>query len=304
MSWLVLTILAYFFLAVVSLFDRYFLVGPMPSPRVYTFNVAIIWIPLGLFLIPLGVSLPADWGILLAGLASGLARVFAILFLMEGIIKSEVSRIVPANGAFLPIFSFLLFFIFLPQTESFGFFQISAFLLLLSGSILISFKKFNKNNFANSQIFKYPIISAFLFALSFFLTKYLFLKTEFISGFFLTLMGGVVGGLLFLLLPAARKEIFTQKTNVKISGFFILGQIFGGVGVVSQYYAIFLARPNQVPLINALEGIRYVFLLFFIFLLSRWNPQLLKEEIEGAALFQKVVAILLVGMGLAVLAIQ
>lgn len=303
MTWLLLVIIAYFFLAVVSLFDRYFLVGPMPSPKVYTFNVAILWLSFGLLLIPFGLTLPTDGVVLLAALVSGLARVFAILFLMQGIIKSEVSRIVPANGALLPIFSFLLFFLFLPQTESLGFFQISAFLLLLSGSVLVSFKKFNKD-FLNLRILKYPIASAFLFALSFFTTKQLFLKTDFLSGFFLTLMAGAVGGLLFLLSPGARKEIFTQKTNLKISGFFILGQIFGGVGVVSQFYAIFLANASQVPLINAIEGIRYVFLLLFIFILSRWSPQLLKEEISKETIFKKVIAILLIGAGLVVLAVR
>jgi len=303
MTWLLLAILAYFFLAVVSLFDRYFLVGPMPSPRVYTFNIAILWIPFGLFLLPFGLNLPADWLVLLAALVSGLTRVFAILFLTEGIIRSEVSRIVPANGAFLPIFSFLLFFIFLPQGESFGFFQVLAFLLLLFGSILISFKKFSKE-FLNLRILKYPIIAAFLFALSFLTTKYLFLKTDFLSGFFLTLIAGAAGGLLFLLCRGARKEIFTQKTSVKISSFFILGQILGGIGVVLQFYAIFLARSGQVPLINALEGTRYVFLLLFIFLLSRWDPQLLKEEMRGTAMIQKVFAVVFIIGGLAILALK
>ncbi|MBI2626550.1 MAG: hypothetical protein HYW69_03090 [Candidatus Nealsonbacteria bacterium] len=300
MTWLLLAILAYFFLAIVSLFDRYFLVGPTPSPKVYTFNVAILWMPFSLLLIPFGLNLPTDWTILLVALASGLTRVFAILFLMQGIIKSEVSRIVPANGALLPIFSFLLFLLFL-KTDSLGSLQILAFLLLLAGSVLISIKKFTKE-FISFHILKYPIISAFLFALSFLATKQLFLKTDFLSGFFLTLMAGAAGGLLFLLSSGARKEIFTQKTNVKISSIFILGQILGGLGVVAQFYAIFLASANQVPLINALEGTRYIFLMFFIFLLSRWNSHLLKEEMKGAALIQKIAAVLLIIAGLAVLA--
>lgn len=302
MSWLLVAILAYFFLAIVSLFDRYFLVGPLSSSRAYTFNVAVLWIPFGLLLILFGATLPLDWEILAVALVSGLARIFGVLFLMEGIIKSEVSRVVPASGAFLPIFSFLMFFIFL-QADSLGTSQIAAFLLLLSGSILISFKKPNKE-FFNFQTFKYPIISAFLFALSFFTTKLLFLKTSFMSGLFLTLIGGGIGGLIFLLFPAARKEIFTQKTSVKISSFFVLGQIFGGLGVLAQFYAIFLANPSQVPLINAIEGARYVFLLFFIFLLSRWRPQLLKEEMGGIAIFQKVIAILLISAGLVALAVK
>jgi hypothetical protein len=82
-----------------------------------------------------------------------------------------------------------------------------------------------------------------------------------------------------------------------------LGQIFGGLGIISQYYAIFLAKPFQIPLINALEGTRFIFLLAFVFLLALWRPEILKEEIKGKILIQKIIAILLIGGGLALLAL-
>lgn len=304
MSWLLFIILAYLFLAVVSLFDRYFLVGSIPNAKVYTFNAAILWLFFCLFLIPFGAAsgqLNAE--IMFLGMASGLARILAILFLTKGIIKSEVSRVVPAIGGFLPVFSFVIFSLFFPGSEVLNFFQISAFILLLTGSVFISFKK-NNREFFNFSSLKYPVASAFLFALSFFLTKKLFLETDFLNGLFLTLLGGGLGGISFLLFPKVRKEIFTQKFNQKISGLFFLGQIFGGAGVIFQFYAVFLARPAQVPLINALEGIRFVFLLFFVFFLSRWDEKLLKEEMAGTNLFQKIIAILLIGGGLAILAVR
>jgi hypothetical protein len=301
MLWLIITILAYFFLAIVSLFDRYFLVGSIPSPKVYTFNVGLLWFFASLFLIPLGIILP-NFNLIVLGVAVGMIRIFAILFLTQGIVKSEVSRIVPAVGGLLPIFTFLLFFFYFPQSNIFNFFQLIAFLLLIFGSILISFKKFSLEIFT-FKILKYSIISAFLFALNFFLMKILFLKVDFISGFFLTLIGYGLGAIIFLIFPQVRKSIFTQKITTKISGFFILGQAFGGLGVILQYYAVFLANPGQVPLINALEGTRYIFLLFFVFILANRFPQLLKEEMSKRVLLQKVFAILLIGGGLALLAI-
>lgn len=300
--WLLLAILAYFFLAIVALFDRYFLVGSIPSPRVYTFNVAFLWVLVGVFLIPFGINLPA-LGIILLGLASGLIRSFAILFLTESILRSEVSRVVPAISGFLPIFSFILFFLFFPKTEIVNLSQILASVLLIAGSVLISFKKFNRE-FINFKTLKHPIFSALFFALAFFLTKITFLKTDFLTGFFLTLIGGVIFIAFMLIYPLFRKEILTQKITQKISGFFILGQIIGGLGVFAQYYAIFLAKPGQVPVVNALEGTRHFFLLLFVFLLFRWKPMLLKEEMKGAVLFQKVLAVLFIVGGLAVLSFK
>lgn len=302
MSWLIVTILAYFFLAIVSLFDRYLLVGPIPSPYAYTFYVGILWFFISLVLIPFGLEL-GDFKILVLGLMTGLIRIFAILFLTKSIVESEISRVIPAIGGLLPIFTFLLFSIFLPQAESFTLFSLSAFFFLLLGSVSISLKEFSFEIF-NFKILKYPTISALLFAINFFLTKLLYLKTNFITGFFWVLIGGGIGVLTFLIFFKTRKEILTQKPTPKVSGFFIFGQTVGGLGVLFQFYALFLAKPYQVPLINALEGVRYVFLLLFISILSIWRPQLLKEEVKGKILYQKIFAVLLIGIGLAILAFK
>ncbi|HUW71711.1 MAG TPA: hypothetical protein VMV66_00735 [Candidatus Humimicrobiaceae bacterium] len=301
MPWLIITVLAYFFLAVVSLFDRYFLVGPVPNPKTYTFYVGILWFFLSLVFLPF-ITFPEN-NLLLLGLAAGLIRIIAVFFLTKSIVESEISRVVPAIGGLLPIFSFFLFFLFLPQNELLNFAQILAFILLLSGSILISLKKFSFNFFSFKTL-KYPILAAFLFALNFFLMKNLFLKVSFFSGFFLILLGGGLGVIVFLIFPRDRKIILSQKFVQRISMLFILGQVFGGLGVIFQQYAIFLAKPYQVPLINALEGIRYVFLLVFVFILSILNPRLLKEELVDKTLLQKIIAILLIGGGLALLTLK
>lgn len=302
MLWLLITISAYFFLAIVSLFDRYFLAGSIPNPKVYTFYVGIMWFLICLILLPFGIDLPKSDFIIL-GIATGIIRILAVLFLAKSIVKSEISRVVPAIGGFVPIFSFLLFFFYFPKEEILNLAQVGAFILLLAGSVLISFKRLNKE-FLSIKILKYPITSAFLFAFAFFLTKILFLKTDFLSGFFLILVGGGVGALSFLISSPIRKLIFSQRPNQKISVLFLLGQICAGLGSGLQYFAIFLARPFQVPLVNALEGIRHVFLLSFIFILAIWRPNLLKEEMRGLILVQKIFAILLIGAGLILLAFK
>lgn len=302
MNWLLVTILSYFFLSIVALFDRYLLIGPISNPGVYTFYIGILWFFISLPLTFFNLQFK-ELEVLVLGIFTGLIRIFAIFSLTKGIIESEISRVVPAIGGLLPIFTFLLFSIFLPQTELFTPFSLLAFFLLLFGSVLISLKEFSLRIFDFKNL-KYPTLSAFLFALSFFLTKVLYLKTNFITGFFLVLVGGGIGVILFLFFSKIRREIFRQRPTLKSSGIFLLGQAAGGLGVLFQFYALFLAKPHQVPLINALEGIRYIFLLVFVFLLSIWKPSLLKEEIKGKILYQKIFAILLIGAGLAILAFK
>jgi drug/metabolite transporter (DMT)-like permease len=299
MNWLMATILSYFFLALVSLFDRYLLVGPIKNPFAYTFYVGILWSLISFPLIPFGVKL-SNFQFLILGLAAGFIRIFAILFLAKAISESEISRTIPAIGGLLPIFTFFLFLIFLPETRVLNQFYLLAFLLLIFGSVFISLEKFS---FSFKKL-KYPIFSSFLFALNFFLTKILYLKLNFITGLFLILFGGGMGAIFSLFFPKIKNQILTQKPVPKASFFFILGQAFGGLGVLFQFFALYLAKPNQVPLINALEGVRYVFLLFFVFILSILKPEILKEEIRGKILYQKIFAVLLISSGLAILSFQ
>ncbi|PIY90891.1 MAG: hypothetical protein COY72_01050 [Candidatus Nealsonbacteria bacterium CG_4_10_14_0_8_um_filter_35_10] len=299
MSWLLVAILAYLFLAIVSLFDRYFLVGAIPNPMVYTFYIGAIGLPICLLLLLFGITLPVK-GIIILGLITGFIKILGNIFLMESIVRSEVSRAVPAIGGLMPIFSFLLFFLYFPKNEILNLYQFLAFILLVSGSVLISLKKV-PGRFFSLRNLKYPIIASIIFAVSFFLMKILFLRVNFLTGFFLVLLGGGLGTLGFFVLPSFRKNLFIQRIDKKISGIFLLAQAIGGLGAVFQQYAFFLARPSQVPLINALEGIIYVFLFIFVLILSFWKPELLKEEMRGTTLFQKIFAILLIGIGLAIL---
>lgn len=302
MIWFLVTIFAYFFLAVVALFDRYFLVGSIPNPRVYAFNVGILGFLVGLLLIPFGVSFSTLAPLFLLGAGAGFIRVLAILFLAKSIVNSEVSRAVPAIGGFLPIFSFLLFFLFLPSQGTLNLIQLIAFIILILGSVLISLKEFSFKFFSFKNL-KNPIIASFFFASAYFLSKLVFLEIDFINGGFLVLFGGGLAAITFLVLPRSKELIFHQKVNQKMSGIFILGQIFGVLGVGALYYAIFLAEPSQVPLINSLEGLRYVFLLIFVFILGIKFPNILKEEISKETLVQKIIAILLIAGGLALLVV-
>jgi uncharacterized membrane protein len=296
MSWLAIIVLAYFIMAIISLFDRYFLVGPMADPRIYTFNAGFLWMIFSLPLLFLGLHFPSLFFIAL-GLSAGFVRFFALFFLSSSISKTEISRVVPIVGSLQPIFSFLLFF---PQSRSLALTQLLAFLLLVLGSILISLKKSEKRSF-NFENLKYPLIASLLYACTFFLLKNAFLGIDFWSGVFLTLLGGGVASLLFLTVSGNRKAVFCQKRTGKTSGLFVFSQGLAGVAIFLQYYAVFLAKPGQVPLINALEGTRYVFLFFLVLLVSRWKPSVLKEENSRETLILKAAAIVIICLGLALL---
>lgn len=302
MTWLIVAITAYFILAIVSLVDKYLLVGPIPNPKIYTFYVGILGV-LVLFLVPfVGFSVPQPSQIILSLLA-GAIFIYGLFWFYKALRDFEASRVVPAIGGILPLFTLGLVYIFSAGKETLGYFKFFAFILLILGSILITYERSKKISFQSLRI---SAIAAFFLALSFVLTKYVYLAQPFWSGFIWIRIGGFLMAIFsFLLFKEIREEIFKKKVSFKkrTIGIFLSNQAMGAGAGILQNWAIFLAPLVYVAIINALQGIQYAFLLVFIIFLSLKFPKILKEEISRKFLLQKIIAILLIGGGLVLLAI-
>jgi drug/metabolite transporter (DMT)-like permease len=303
MSWLIIPILSYFILAIVFLVDKYLLTGSIQDPGVYTFYIGILGI-LGLFLIPfVGFYIPEISQIAFC-LLSGAIFIFALFWFNKALYLFETSRVVPAIGGLVPLFTFGLVYIFSSGKEKLPFLDGIAFILLILGSILITLEK---EKFINWKSFQISSLAAFLFSLSFVFTKYIYLKQSFWNGYIWIRIGWFLAALCsFLFIPEIKKEIFKKKISFKkkTMGIFLSNQAMGAVANILQNWAIALAPLAYIAVINALQGIQYVFLLIFTVILSVKFPQILKEEISKKILFQKIFAVLLIGGGLALLAFK
>jgi len=297
MLWFWIAILSYFFFALVSLIDRYMLVGPLRNPKVYAFYVSI-WGLLTLVFVPFGLATSNPDEIVFA-LLSGMWRTFALFLFYRAASKIEISRVVPAVGGFLPVFTFIIVQIGFGQKEPVSLLQILSLGLLILGSVLISSKKFGFRSLLRKDI-KYPILAAAAFAIGFYLIKQVFIQQSFISGLIWSGVGGGLGALLFLLFPKTRKTIFLKKPILKKQTFspLMVGYFFGGIASLLQNYSVFLVKEGQLAFINALEGTKYVFLFFFTLFLSWKFPQFFKEDISKKAIIQKVLSIFILGAGL------
>jgi len=299
--WLFFIILAYFLLALASLIDRYLLAGPLPKPKVYAFFVNILGF-LALLLLPF-LPFP-DLNQVLLSLLAGAVWTLAVFVLYLAIFKSEVSRVMPAIGALLPIFSLAISFLFLAKKIEISLNYLLALFLLILGGVLITLERRKKS--ISLKNLSLSALAALVFGLGFFLAKLVYLNQSFVSGFAWMRIGGALAALLFLFSSETRQAVFVQKTAAKKQALFplILGQAFGGLGFILQSYSVSLAKIEEIALINALEGIRYVFLLLFISILGRKLPSLLKEKLAKRILGQKILATLIIVAGLALLALK
>lgn len=301
--WLIITISFYFILAAVYLVDKYLLSGSIGNPKVYTFYVGALGIGFLAFAPFVGFYIPPITQLFLALLA-GAIFIFACYWLYKALQMFETSRVVPAINSFVPIFTFLLILAASFGKENPSFYDLLAFLLLILGSFLITIKK---QTFISFNSLKISLVCAFLMSLAFVMSKYVYLSQSFWTGFIWIKIGGFLAAICFLAFSKeVRQEIFGKKIlqKQKAMGLFLLNQAAGGTANVLQNFAISLAPLAYVALINALQGVQYIFLLIFTIVLSIKMPQILKEEVSRGVILQKAAAILVIGAGLVILTIK
>ncbi len=302
MLWLIVATLSYLILAVSFLVDKYLLVGSIANPKVYTFYVGMAGI-LVLAIIPfVGFTIPGTEQIFLS-ITCGAFFTGGLFWFYKALQLFEPSRVVPAVGGILPLFSFLLILISSKGEATFALSDYVAFILLILGSVLITYKKSQK---ISIRCFLISSIAAILFAFYFVLAKYVYMGQSFWSGLIWIRIGGFLAALGFLLTREVRNELFKSKIGFqrKTAVLFLSNQAAGATGNILQSWAIALAPLVYVATINALAGIQYVFLFIFSIILSLKFPKILKEEASKEVILQKIVAILFIGGGLLVLALK
>jgi hypothetical protein len=153
---------------------------------------------------------------------------------------------------------------------------------------------------------KMSAIAAFFWGIHFVLIKYVYLQQPFWSGFIWTRVGGVLLSLSFLFFREFREKLFKIKVDIprKSARLFLSNQALGAGASILQNFSILLAPIIYIPIINALQGVQYIFLLIFTLFISWKFPHILKEEISKRTLFQKFFAILFIIIGLVLLALR
>lgn len=301
MSWLIVALLSYFLFSIVSLTDKFLLAGP-PKPKIYTFyagtlgSLIILLIPFVEFSIPDGITI-------FLCLLTGAIFVFSLLALYEGLEKYEASRVVSAIGGLTPLFVFLLTFFISGKKEILPPAGILAFTLLAMGSFLIA-RQDSKRVSRGSIIIS--TLTAFLLALYFFLAKYVYLALPFWHGLIWIKIGSLLAAVFFFFSKEVRDEIFHKKRqkqsfDKKTGALFLINQGFGAAAAILQNWAIALAGVAYVSIVVALQGTQYLFIFIFALLLSWKFPKILKEKTSKKIISQKIIAIILIAAGLAIL---
>jgi drug/metabolite transporter (DMT)-like permease len=307
-TWLILTIIAYFFLAVANLGDKFLISKIFPSSKIYAFLIGLM--SLVVFVAaPWGLAWPG-WPWFLFNLAVGALFPWALLAMFNALKHGDTSRITILIGSTIPIFTFVLSLLLLGEHYSGN--QILGLIFLIAGSLVIVAVKDQpkaKAIFASAGAVIWPsLISAAIFALYFIGTKFVYEHQPFLSSYIWLAGGNGLMAALFLAPRAWRQEILSglgykskKRQTLKQRVLLIGNQILGGLGSLIQHYAIFF---GPVAIINALQGVQYVFLILGGWLLTIFYPKILKENITAGVIAQKIMAIIIIAAGFYLLTIN
>lgn len=299
MSWLLTIILAYLLFALVSLGDRYLLLGS-PEPKTYTFYVGTLGIAAVILAPFTGFFIPSLWALLIC-FSGALAYILFLYLMYSAIEKFEVSRVIPAVGALIPLITLVIIYLLSGGNHLFGAKGFIAFFLLILGSVAINLKFSKTVSFRSLGL---SSAAAFFASLGFVFSKYAYLLLPFWTAFIWMRIFAFLIVLFFLFNQKTREEVFKKKEffTQKTFFLFVAVQVLGASAFILQNWAINLAGLSYLPIINALQGAQYAFLFLLILLISRKLPLALKENISKKIVFQKISAIIVIGAGLILLA--
>lgn len=308
MTWILLAAAGQFLLAIVAILDKFIICSPKGAPRpfVYAFYSCLItggWVLVYVLayipgLSQLGAPSLANIQsptIQVVGMSflAGYTFFMALVSLYDALRRADASDVMPVVGAVSAISTFVMAYLFLESrlTENY----IWGIALLSAGTLLVSQGRFKLPTIINT------IHSGLFFALHYITMKGLFLETSFDDGFFWSRVGFVLFALSLLLVPVYFQKIKeqTQTTNAKTGLLVITTKILAGV---SAFMLLKATDWGEVAVVQALDGLKFVFILLMSVFIGKYIPICAGEnEQDDATVTRKALYVAIICIGFVIL---
>lgn len=294
MPWLVFALAAPFLYSTSNLADKHLVSSRIKNPASLTVLGGFVAGIAGIIILAF-IGLPKLPGLhILLLLTSGILSELALLPHYKAMQMEDASRIIPLYQL-APLLTLILSFTLLSERLTQA--QLLGFVFTLVGAIALSLQKGSGSRVRVRRAVWYVLLASFLYASTAVLFKYVVVDTSFWNALVYELFGAALGSVIIFLWigPAFLKEArrLTGSTWSVISG----NEIVYLSARLCSFYAISLA---PIALVSVIGGLQPFFMLVFGYILSRWFPAVVKEDIRGKTLALKVgaLAILFVGVWL------
>ncbi len=295
MSYVTFAFIAYALFAFTNVLDKVVLGHRRVDPLGYVL-VSAAWSPLVLLTLPFARLDPPGLPRMLAAIAAGACFFWMLFPYFKAAERDEITRVAPL-WELAPIFVWIL--ARLTLGEELGASGGLAFSLLVVGGLLLAARR-PRDLIVPSRTMLLMILATSLLAAHNTLAAIVVRGFDPVGGYLLIRSGMVLAAATALLRKNPRARLratlrdHTLGTHVIIASTVLLS--------VSGF--LFLMRSLQegpVAIVSALSGVGGIFVLGFTMIVARIRPGLLVEETSRGILLQKLIALVLLGLGVALL---
>lgn len=273
------------------LLSKYFKGLGIGSLLIFQYLTSLAVLPIILIFAPSVLFIKPVYAILII-----LNSVFSLFWLypyLFALKKDEASIVAPVFQT-IPVFSYILAFIFLHEVLTFQ--QITAGILVMSGSIILSLEIESGKKRIKKDVLFLILLSSLVIAINALVFKFVALETSFWETAFWEYVGYSLMGFGLLLVPNFRKEALTvfKKNASAALGINLLNELFGTVGNIAMRYASLLAPIAATQVVN---GFQPLFIFLIGIFLTMFFPKLGQEKITRRHLLHKSLSIALMIIG-------
>ena len=278
MNWILLATGGQFLNAIVAVLDKYIVSDEkaLPRPFVYAFYSCLLtgfWVViyfLGLIPFFAHIGMPTfsnvhspSLQVVSMSFLSAYTFFGALVSMYDSLREADASNVMPIIGTVSALSAFGMSYLFLDAKLTHG--HIIGIVLISLGTLLVA------KTLPRLRVVLHVLHSGVFFALHYITMKGLFLQTSFDNGFFWSRISFVIFALSLLMVPVYLDAIREQtKTTTKKTGYLVLvTKIIAGV---SAFLILKATDWGEVSVVQALDGIRFVFILFITVIFAHWLP--------------------------------
>lgn len=298
MNWFWIALLPPIFWSITNHIDKYLLTrffnkGAVGSVIIFSASISLLLLPIMILVHPEVITQFKLEYLLIA--VNGTFYLLATLPYFYALEKDDASLTVPLFQL-IPVFSFILGYIFLKETLNL--YQIIGGVIILISSVFISLSLADiKKIHMRWDVFFLMVLSSVLYALNFIFFKLFVMQNNFFITSFWEYVGFAVFGIfLFIAIKSYRDGFLTvlKHNRTQVLAINISNEIFNIIAKIAFNYASILTPVTLVWIINGLQP-------FFVFImgifLTIFFPTVSKEDISKKTLFQRVCAIAVITLG-------
>lgn len=275
------------------LLERYFKVGGVGTLIIFSALLSVLAIPIIYLADPTVLSVEKGNIALLA--LVGLLDI-AILWLYLVALRGDEPSIIIVFYQLVPVLALGLGYIFLGETLTQ--IQLLAMAIIILGTTFVSFEVDERNNFKlRTRTIVFMTLAAFAWALESVLFKVVALEEDvWRSLFWEHVMLVFVGLIIFIFITTYRNHFLEaiRANSINIFSLNVLNESLYMIGNIVVAFAVMLAPVALILLGNSFQN---VFVLILGVLFTLLLPGIYREKIGKRQMIQKVLAIIITGIG-------